>query len=446
MIMIKIMYAKPSDEGTVIPIAIHPKLEEILEIGNNHFLQIMFAGGTAREMVLRKNPLTPTTDLDIMISCLDKPDQPTWEQALLLTKDLRKVVNIKVDIMNFEGHRWYPPYTKFKLSNALSINRLLISKDIKNSDWYITDFKGGVYLQTIREKKLQFVETNPKLFHCDLRDALLFIRHILEFPELEIEPLSMKLMKSFINNGHTDFLGQQIPFIEFVDKFFHLQKDIIPGKLVLPRQPFQALFSIFLYAEDIETVLPFLEQMRLREVFEQFVDLEETKKIAIEKRLNNHPIAYIEFDSTFRRLQNLLTPINQHWSQLFHKREDCKTFFATELKERFNANKPLLIQYVKQFTEDFICKFIPIFNQALLVNRITVIHNILKIFQKVLLSSYLNEEWYLYIAVFLPENISEFIHQNEFYIREKVNSGQYLNFLDYFYQHGGVNILKQKLK
>ncbi|MFH1479290.1 MAG: 50S ribosomal protein L11 methyltransferase [Candidatus Omnitrophota bacterium] len=195
-----------SDDGNYIfTITLDSKgvIEDIVKFGEEFGLKILFSGGTARNMILGKNPVPSdkNNDIDISIQVPDNADRLFTDKIELFKKRLSmRYPDIRVDILDLEE-----AYEEQEKRRTVTLNRLLICKE--NNNWkvgYIAKSGGIQYLNDAKEKILSLTpELNEKgekrIF--DYVEILRFVILMAQFPDIEVDQKSLEEIKDFVNTG-----------------------------------------------------------------------------------------------------------------------------------------------------------------------------------------------------------------------------------------------------
>lgn len=300
--------------GYSLPIAIDSegKTMELIELAKRHQMEIMFAGGTARRMLLGENPIDVTGDIDLVVTNITVigfgNKQSRIESFQKAAADL--LGGIKVDIMNtmfdpdimMDDADILGPYENVKGTSTWSISRLLV-RPPKNETgkWMVEDDQGGKWVNEIKNGRAEIVpavdpdgKINVKL---DFEGALRLIRTLAEYPRIDV-----KNYRGIINGVLAKKTGKEI--IECLKwQAEHISRTAKPqmtrGELksvFYQARMLKHTFKIFIHADQPDQVKGLLSSFRvgkrsLLKVIESTIDVDKVINIIKEVRMRREPIS-----------------------------------------------------------------------------------------------------------------------------------------------------------
>lgn len=304
--------------GYSLPIAIDSegKTMELIELAKRHQMEIMFAGGTARRMLLGENPIDVTGDIDLVVTNITVigfgNKQSRIESFKRAAADL--LGGIKVEIINtmfdpdimMDDADILGPYENVKGTSTWSVNRLLV-RPPKNEagEWMVEDDQGGKWVNEIKNGRAEIVpavdpdgKINVKL---DFEVALRLIRTLVESPRIDV-----KNYRGIINGVLAKMTGKEI--IECLKwQAEHINRTAKPQMtreelrhVFYWAKMLEHIFKVFIHADQPDQVKGLLSSFRagkrsLLKVIESTIDVDKVINIIKEVRMRREPISVEAF-------------------------------------------------------------------------------------------------------------------------------------------------------
>ena len=417
-------------------------IQDINEIANGLGLNIQFAGGVARRMLLGRNPIIKGSDLDITIQA--SAANPYAGIIARMTPELTKRINsfrkildekyhdLEIDILNVDEDLLDKPYAGVSRNRSSTLDRMLIQE--AGGRWIVTDETGGKdprYIENVRNKYLCLVPKSADGPYLTYEIILRFMRIKAEFPEVSVDKKSLKDINKFLERGlfYEDDTSR-LPVKDVLDGFLRGDEDYI---IHLNLPPINTLLKVFVNAKDPYAVIELLGSMgtkrsNLAGLFSRIVDLNELAGIALEKR--GTAFDWSDFDRAFSE------KIRENGYAKKYSEKEFGEFLSGQLTKIFPKKMvPGDDARIREFAVREHKHGLMDTNKMSIERRIAARYYLVNSWwQYFMLGQNLREGWFLSMQGKVSEEFYEHIQANEQKIRSGINQGKYRNLLDYYFK------------